>query len=109
MIVEIAPGVRINPAFVIAVRRDFHERMLLVSMQDGSTREAPKQYGESIFQTEARIEKLLNQPMSADVFTSRGVSDLARDVASLGESGYRIVAVIDTQNGDYQIVAQMGA
>lgn len=109
MIVEIADGVRINPAFVISVRRDSHERMLLVSMQDGSTHKAPKQYGESIFEAEKRVQKLLSQPMPADVFTSRGVTDLARDVASLGESGYRIVAVIDTQNGDYQIVAQMGA
>lgn len=109
MIVEIAPGVRINPAFVIAVRRDFHERMLLVSMQDGSTHEAPKQYGESIFQTEARIEKSLCPPMSAGVFTSRGMGDLGRDVASLAEQGFRIVTVIDTQNGDYHIVAQMGA
>lgn len=109
MIVELAPGVRVNPFYVASVKRDFHEKMLLVYMADGMIHEVPKQYGESIFAAEERVEKLLRQPRAAGVFTSRGVSDLARDVASLGESGYRIVAVIDTQNGDYQIVAQMGA
>lgn len=109
MIVELAPGVLLNPKTVISVRHSFHHTMLIVTTQDGSNHEVPLQYKESIYDAEKRVQKLLNQPMSAEVFTSRGVTDLARDVASLGESGYRIVAVIDTQNGDYQIVAQMGA
>lgn len=107
MIVELAPGTRVNPFYVASVKRGFHEKMLLVHMADGRVHEVPKQYGESIFDAEARVEKLLRCPSSAGVFTSRGTADLARDVASLGEQGFRIIAVIDTQNGDYQIVAQM--
>lgn len=47
--------------------------------------------------------------MSAGVFTARGVSDLNMTVISLAEQGYRIIAVIDTQNGDYHVVAQKDA
>lgn len=42
----------------------------------------------------------------AGVYTARGIGDLGRLVASLAEQGFRIVTVIDTQNGDYHVVAQ---
>lgn len=42
----------------------------------------------------------------AGVYTARGIGDLGQMVASLAEQGFRIVAVIDTQNGDYHVVAQ---
>lgn len=44
--------------------------------------------------------------MEAGVFTARGIHDLGLMVASLAEQGFRIVTVIDTQNGDYHVVAQ---
>lgn len=42
----------------------------------------------------------------AGVFTARGVHELHLMVANLAQEGFRIVAVIDTQNGDYHVVAQ---
>jgi hypothetical protein len=42
----------------------------------------------------------------AGVYTARGIGDLGQLVSNLAQQGYRIVAVIDTQNGDYHVVAQ---
>ena len=42
----------------------------------------------------------------AGVFTARGIHGLHMMVSSLAEQGFRIVAVIDTQNGDYHVVVQ---
>lgn len=42
----------------------------------------------------------------AGVFTARGVHELNLMVLGLAEQGFRIITVIDTQNGDYHIVAQ---
>lgn len=42
----------------------------------------------------------------AGVYTSRGIHDLHQLVASLAGQGFRIITVIDTQNGDYHVVAQ---
>ena len=47
--------------------------------------------------------------MDAGVFTARGITDLNMMVLSLVEQGYRIITVIDTQNGDYHVVAQKEA
>lgn len=47
--------------------------------------------------------------MDAGVFTARGITDLGMMVISLAEQGYRIITVIDTQNGDYHVVAQKDA
>ena len=47
--------------------------------------------------------------MDAGVFTARGITDLNMMVISLAEQGYRIITVIDTQNGDYHVVAQKEA
>lgn len=44
--------------------------------------------------------------MEAGVYTARGVHELGMLVASLAQQGFRIVTVIDTQNGDYHAVAQ---
>lgn len=44
--------------------------------------------------------------MNAGVFTARGVPELSLMITSLAEQGYRIITVIDTQNGDYHVVAQ---
>lgn len=44
--------------------------------------------------------------MEAGVYTARGLDDLNQLVHNLGQQGFRIVAVIDTQNGDYHVVAQ---
>lgn len=44
--------------------------------------------------------------MEAGVFTARGIGDLHSMVAQLARDGFRIVTVIDTQNGDYHVVAQ---
>ena len=40
------------------------------------------------------------------VYTARGIADLHSLVRSLTEEGFRIVTVLDTQNGDYHVVAQ---
>jgi hypothetical protein len=42
----------------------------------------------------------------AGVFTARGIGELDQMVRGLAEQGFRIVTVIDTHNGDYQVVAQ---
>ena len=42
----------------------------------------------------------------AGVYTARGVRELHMMVVSLAQEGFRIVTVIDTQNGDYHVVAQ---
>lgn len=42
----------------------------------------------------------------AGVYTARGVHELGQLVSNLAQEGYRIVTVIDTQNGDYHVVAQ---
>lgn len=44
--------------------------------------------------------------MEAGVYTARGVHELHMQIACLAAEGFRIIAVIDTQNGDYQVVAQ---
>ena len=44
--------------------------------------------------------------MEAGVFTARGIGDLHSLVVNLALDGFRIIAVIDTQNGDYHVVAQ---
>ena len=45
----------------------------------------------------------------AGVYTARGIHDLRQLVASLAGQGFRIITVIDTQNGDYHVVAQKEA
>lgn len=47
--------------------------------------------------------------MNAGVFTARGITDLHMMVDALAQQGYRIITVIDTQNGDYHVVAQKDA
>ncbi len=42
----------------------------------------------------------------AGVYTARGIGDLSQLISNLAREGYRIVTVIDTQNGDYHVVAQ---
>lgn len=42
----------------------------------------------------------------AGVYTARGVGELHSLVHDLAQQGFRIVVVIDTQNGDYHVVAQ---
>lgn len=44
--------------------------------------------------------------MEAGVYTARGIHELHLMVMSLAKEGFRIVTVIDTQNGDYHVVAQ---
>lgn len=44
----------------------------------------------------------------AGVYTARGISDLNSLIVSLASQGFRIITVIDTQNGDYHVVAQKG-
>lgn len=48
-------------------------------------------------------------PSEASVLTARGILDLHRLVHNLAEQGFRIIAVIDTQNGDYHVVSQKDA
>ena len=43
---------------------------------------------------------------NAGVFTARGIHELHMMVSSLATEGFRIITVIDTQNGDYHVVAQ---
>lgn len=47
--------------------------------------------------------------MEAGVYTARGISELHQLVRELALDGYRIIAVIDTQNGDYHVVVQKEA
>lgn len=42
----------------------------------------------------------------AGVYTARGVYELHQMITSLAGEGFRIITVIDTQNGDYHVVAQ---
>ncbi len=42
----------------------------------------------------------------AGLYTARGIYELEQMVASLASQGFRIITVIDTQNGDYHVVAQ---
>lgn len=42
----------------------------------------------------------------AAVYTARGVFELGQMVESLAQQGFRIVTVIDTQNGNYHVVVQ---
>ena len=42
----------------------------------------------------------------AGVYTARGIYELHMMVVSLAGEGFRIITVIDTQNGDYHVVAQ---
>lgn len=42
----------------------------------------------------------------AGVYTARGIHELHMMVMSLAGEGFRIITVIDTQNGDYHVVAQ---
>lgn len=44
--------------------------------------------------------------MEAGVYTARGIGELGQMVMNLAQQGFRIITVIDTQNGDYHIVAQ---
>lgn len=44
--------------------------------------------------------------MEAGVYTARGIHELHMLVNSLAQEGFRIITVIDTQNGDYHVVAQ---
>lgn len=109
MIVQLKPGAMANSEKVVSVRREFHSRFLIVSMEDGSTHEIEPQYQETIYALESRILKLLqgHAPIPAVAITARGAAELCQQVSALGEQGFRIVAVLDTQNGDYEIVAQM--
>lgn len=45
----------------------------------------------------------------AGVYTARGIHELNMMVIGLAEQGFRIITVIDTQNGDYHVVAQKDA
>lgn len=47
--------------------------------------------------------------MEAGVYTARGIADLNLLVSNFAQQGYRIIAVIDTQNGDYHVVVQKEA
>jgi len=42
----------------------------------------------------------------AVVLTARGIAALSAFVSNLAQDGFRIVTVIDTQNGEYHVVAQ---
>ena len=44
--------------------------------------------------------------MEAGVYTARGIHELHLMVMNLAKEGFRIVTVVDTQNGDYHVVAQ---
>jgi len=45
----------------------------------------------------------------AGVYTARGIHELHMMVHNLASEGFRIITVIDTQNGDYHVVAQKEA
>ncbi len=42
----------------------------------------------------------------AGVYTVRGIGELHQMIHNLAQEGFRIITVIDTQNGDYHVVAQ---
>lgn len=42
----------------------------------------------------------------AGLYTARGIGELGQMITNLAQEGFRIVAVIDTQNGDYHVVVQ---
>jgi len=44
--------------------------------------------------------------MEAGLFTARGIAELGVMIQALAAEGFRIITVIDTQNGDYHVVAQ---
>lgn len=45
-------------------------------------------------------------PKGAGAMATQGIGELAQAVSSLSLDGYRIVTVIDTQNGEYHVVYQ---
>ena len=47
--------------------------------------------------------------MEGGVYTARGIEGLQQLVQNLVKEGFRLVAVIDTQNGDYHVVVQKDA
>ena len=42
----------------------------------------------------------------AGLYTARGIAELGQMITNLAQERFRIVTVIDTQNGDYHVVAQ---
>lgn len=44
--------------------------------------------------------------MEAGVYTARGIGELDQMVRNLASEDFRIITVIDTQNGYYHVVAQ---
>lgn len=46
------------------------------------------------------------QSPEAEVYTARGIHELRMMVSALAGEGFRLVTVIDTQNGDYHVIAQ---
>lgn len=109
MIVKLNHGAMVNTEKVVSVRREFHNRFLIVSMEDGSTHEVEPRYQETIYELEGRILKLLQAPAERQAvsITARGIGELSQQVVALGEQGFRIIAVLDTRNDSYEIVAQM--
>lgn len=49
---------------------------------------------------------MTSKTREAGVYTARGIHELHQMVHNLAQEGFRIVTVIDTQNGDYHVVAQ---
>lgn len=62
MIVDVGHGVALNPDHVVSVRRSFHENHVLITDVTGMCHEIARGYGESIYETEARIVRLLSSP-----------------------------------------------
>jgi hypothetical protein len=56
---------------------------------------------------EAKVAPVQAPPSrEAAVIAARGMGELRDHILTLARDGFRIVAVIDTQNGDYHVVAQ---
>lgn len=61
MLVPINNTLSLNPDFVISIKQDYHGRLILIRDSSGETHEVERGYGESIFEAQTRIAKLLSK------------------------------------------------
>ena len=60
MLVKLQSGLSVNPEHVVSVTRDYYDKMILVKTVLGDVHEVQLRYGESAYEAEDRITKLLS-------------------------------------------------
>lgn len=59
MLVRVGDGIALNPEHVVSITQSFHGTHLIITDVLGKAHEVSRGYGESIYETESRITKLL--------------------------------------------------